>query len=96
MRVVEADATELGYARYWVADGNAVSLAGSLARAVLESAHAVLAHQGRWALNEKRMVRSAGYEDLIPVLGSIGTDREEMAACLEAVTTALGLDPNRV
>lgn len=80
---------ELGYAHYWVNDANAVSLAASLSRAALETAHGILASRGEWALNEKRMVRQAGLDHLIPVLGRIGTTRDEMAATLETVRGVL-------
>jgi hypothetical protein len=80
---------ELGYASYWASDANAVSLAGSLARATLETAHGRLAARGQWALNEKRMVRAAGLESLIPILGAVGTTREQMEHSLQMVKAAL-------
>ena len=80
---------ELAYAEYWVDDENPVSLAGCLARAVLEEAHARLAEAGIWAVNEKRMVRAAGLEGLFGVLGRVGTHRAEMAETLEQVRAVL-------
>jgi hypothetical protein len=89
-------ASELDYAQYWVDDANAVSLAASLARATLETAHARLAGAGHWALNEKRMVRQAGLDDLIPVLGAVGTTRAAMARSLERVRELLTKGGRRV
>lgn len=79
----------LSYAQYWVNDENPVSLAGCLARAVLEEAHARLAGAGIWALNEKRMVRAAGLDELFGVLGQVGTHRDQMTQTLEQVRAVL-------
>ena len=50
---------ELDYARYRTTSVNPISCAGTLAKVVLQGAHARLADRGIWALNEKRMVQWA-------------------------------------
>jgi len=81
--------SELAYAQYWVGDENPISLAGCLARAVLQEAHARLAEAGVWALNEKRMVRAARLESLFDVLGQVGTYRDELSQTLQQVRAVL-------
>src|SRR5207244_2066075 len=60
---------ELAYSRYWADSENPISCAGGLARAVLQAAHARLAHRGVWALNEKRMVQWADLTHLYDRFG---------------------------
>jgi hypothetical protein len=54
---------------------------------VLQCAHARLAHQGVWALNEKRMVEWAQLTNLYDVFASIGLSSHELEAAIEAVAT---------
>jgi predicted nucleotidyltransferase len=76
---------ELEYCRYWAATANPINCVGSLARIVLQCAHARLAHQGVWALNEKRMVEWAQLTNLYDVFASIGSSSLELEAGIEAV-----------
>ncbi len=85
VRWLERAAGELSYARYWADTANPINCAGALARAVLQCAHARLAHRRVWALNEKRMVEWAELTDLYPVFGAIGTTSQELAHAIAAV-----------
>jgi hypothetical protein len=76
---------ELAYAQYWARTENPVSCSGALARAVLQCAHARLAHRRTWALNEKRMVQWAGLTDLYDVFSSLGRDQDDLARAIAAV-----------
>jgi predicted nucleotidyltransferase len=76
---------ELDYASYWALTENPVSCAGALAKAVMQTAHALLAHRGVWALNEKRMVQWAGLEGLYRLFGRMGTSRRELEAAIAEV-----------
>ncbi|NUU21440.1 MAG: nucleotidyltransferase domain-containing protein, partial [Streptomycetaceae bacterium] len=49
--------------------GQAVEVAGGLATAAMETAHAVLAARGEWVTNEKRLLDRAGLRDLDAVVG---------------------------
>jgi hypothetical protein len=79
---------ELSYARYWAQTANPINCSGALARAVLQAAHARLAHRRVWALNEKRMVQWAELSRLNEVFGSIGTTQAELNNAIAAVTHA--------
>lgn len=76
---------ELDYASYWAQSENSISCAGALAKVVLQTAHALLAHRGVWALNEKRMVQWAGLEDLYDLFGRLGTSRRELEVAIAEV-----------
>lgn len=76
---------ELSYAHYWAATNNPISCSGALARAVLQTAHARLAHRGVWALNEKRMIQWAELTGLYDVFGAIGTNDVELERAISAV-----------
>lgn len=78
-------AGELSYARYWADTSNPMNCAGGLARAVMQIAHARLAHQGVWALNEKRMAARSGLDALAPVFASLGSDPPELHRAVDAV-----------
>jgi len=78
-------ADELGYAHYWARTENPVSCSGALARAVLQCAHARLAHRRTWALNEKRMLQWADLTDLYDVFAAIGRDRSDLDRAIAAV-----------
>lgn len=54
------------------ARGDAVAVAGLLARALIAFAQARLASRGAWVLNEKGIVERAGLEDAADVLTAVG------------------------
>jgi len=77
--------SELGYSHYWASTANPVSCAGALARAVLQCAHARLAHRGVWALNEKRMVQAADLTGLYQLFSSLGASARRLERAIEEV-----------
>jgi hypothetical protein len=76
---------ELEYAGYWATSANPISCAGTLARVVLQCAHARLAHRGIWALNEKRMVQWADLTHLYGRFARLGSSTEDLSAALRDV-----------
>jgi hypothetical protein len=86
-RWLERARGELSYAHYWASTANPISCSGALARAVLQTAHARLAHRRVWALNEKRMVQWAELTNLYDVFDAIGSsplDLENAISVVEA------------
>src|SRR4051812_20366609 len=79
---------ELSYAHYWAATANPINCSGALARAVLQTAHARLAHRGVWALNEKRMIQWAELTHLYGIFSAVGTTTNELERAISAVTSA--------
>jgi len=80
---------ELDYAQYWASSANPISCSGALAKAVLQGAHARLAHRGVWALNEKRMVQWAELTDLYGLFSALGTSTEDLDLAIQEVRAAL-------
>jgi hypothetical protein len=61
-----------------------------MAKAVIQGAHARLAHRRIWALNEKRMVQWAELTDLYDVFGSLGSSSDDLRHAIRQVRSALG------
>ena len=76
---------ELNYARYWADSENPINCAGALARAIMQAAHARLAHRGVWALNEKRMVAWARLTGLSARFARLGARRDDLHAAIDDV-----------
>lgn len=57
----------LDYARMHAARGNVVGAVGQVAKAAMEEGHARACEQGRWSLNEKRLLTAVG-------LGGVAAD----------------------
>jgi predicted nucleotidyltransferase len=83
----------LMFARTHAGLGEAVTCAGMLAGAVLCAAHARLAARREWVLNEKRLVARAGLEETDAMLGAAGTTPDQLSRTVDAVATALGIEP---
>ena len=81
-------AAELSYSRHWAMTANPISCAGTLARVVLQCAHARLAARGVWALNEKRMVETAGFTGLYGLFSHLGSSTEELETAIGTVGRA--------
>ncbi|WP_431776400.1 nucleotidyltransferase domain-containing protein [Streptomyces cucumeris] len=76
----------LAYARTaYAAHGKATELAGALATAALETAHAVLAERGEWITNEKQLLMRAGLRGIDTILSGL---RPEPGALTQAVDAA--------
>ncbi|MFF4483961.1 nucleotidyltransferase domain-containing protein [Streptomyces sp. CY1] len=68
--------------------GQATEVAGAVATAALETAHAVLAARGEWATNEKRLLQRAGLRGIDTIVAGL---RPEPAALAEAIADAEAL-----
>ncbi|NMO21458.1 nucleotidyltransferase domain-containing protein [Pyxidicoccus fallax] len=84
-------AFSLEHARMRAARGDVVGAMGQAAKAAIEHAHAVLAGQRTWVLNEKRILERAGLAEL-HALFSQSLRREELVDWVSTVRAALGVD----
>ncbi|MEU5052078.1 nucleotidyltransferase domain-containing protein [Streptomyces sp. NPDC021096] len=69
----------------YVRRGQVVEVAGALATAAMQTAHAVLAGRGEWVTNEKRLVERAGLRGIDAIVGAL---RPEPGALARAVAGA--------
>lgn len=83
----------LMFARGYAGLADVVSCLGMLSQAVLCEAHARLAEQRRWALNEKRLVVEAGLVHVHALLAGAGTTTAGLTATVAAVERGIGLAP---
>lgn len=68
-------AMTLGYARSaYVRRGQSTEVAGALAVAAAETAHAVLAARGEWVTNEKRLLARAGLRGVDAIVAGLRPD----------------------
>lgn len=81
----------LMFARGYAGIADVTCCAGMLSQAVLCEAHARLAEQGRWALNEKRLVSEAGLDAVQPLLATPGPSAEALIYTVDAVQDLLGI-----
>ncbi|MEU5270038.1 nucleotidyltransferase domain-containing protein [Streptomyces hygroscopicus] len=72
----------------YVARGQATEVAGAVATAALQTAHAVLAARGEWVTNEKRLLQRAGLRDVDAIVAGL---RPEPAALARAIAEAEAL-----
>ncbi|MGW0005902.1 nucleotidyltransferase domain-containing protein [Nocardia grenadensis] len=79
----------LNYAREaFVRRGQATEVAGALATAAAQTAHAMLAARGEWVTNEKRLLDRAGLRAVDEIVGGLTADPAVLA---RAVDTARDL-----
>ncbi|WP_420822226.1 nucleotidyltransferase domain-containing protein [Streptomyces antioxidans] len=72
----------------YAAHGQATEVAGAVATAALQTAHAVLAARGEWVTNEKRLLQRADLRAIDTVVAGL---RPEPAALAEAIAAAEAL-----
>ncbi|MEV0444725.1 nucleotidyltransferase domain-containing protein [Streptomyces spectabilis] len=73
-------ALTLQYAKgAYVVRGRATEVAGALAVAAMDTAHAVLAARGEWTTNEKRLLERAGLHGVDTIVASLRPDRQVLA-----------------
>jgi predicted nucleotidyltransferase len=72
----------------YVRGGQATEVAGALATAAMQTAHAVLAARGEWITNEKRLLERAGLRRVDAIVAGL---RPEPAALAQAITEAESL-----
>lgn len=79
-------AVTLHYAKgTYVPRGQATEVAGSLAIAAMQTAHAVLAARGEWTTNEKRLLHRAGLRGIDTIVAEMGSDPSSLQhAAIEA------------
>lgn len=83
-----ADLT-LNYAKgTYVPRGQATEVAGALATAAMQTAHAVLAARGEWATNEKRLLHQAGLRGIDAIMAAL---RPEATVLTRAIAEAEAL-----
>ncbi|MFQ6193751.1 nucleotidyltransferase domain-containing protein [Streptomyces sp. NPDC000405] len=75
----------------YVPRGQVTEVAGAVATAALETAHAVLAARGEWVTNEKRLLQRAGLRDVDAIVAGLRPDPDALAG---AVTEAERLFEN--
>lgn len=75
----ERAALTLTYAdNAYAARGHATELAGALATAAVQTAHAVLAARGTWVVNEKRMMNRAGLRGVDDIVADLAADPQRL------------------
>ncbi|MFC4004986.1 nucleotidyltransferase domain-containing protein [Prauserella oleivorans] len=73
----------------FVRRGQATELAGALATAAMQMAHAVLARRGEWVTNEKRLLARAGLRDVDAVIAGLRPEPEALEQALAEARTLL-------
>lgn len=69
--------------------GRVTEVAGALALAALQTAHAVLAGRGQWPTNEKTLLRRADLRDIDDLVTSLTASPDELLAALATAETRL-------
>ncbi|RSM63236.1 DNA polymerase subunit beta [Amycolatopsis sp. WAC 01376] len=71
----------------FVPRGQATEVAGALATAAMETAHAVLAARGEWVTNEKRLLRRAGLREADAIIAGLRADADVLAKAVDDAET---------
>ncbi|MFJ6543815.1 nucleotidyltransferase family protein [Streptomyces sp. NPDC091385] len=81
----------LGYARaHHAPHGRLTEVAGALAVAAAQSAHAVLAARGAWVTNEKRLLERAGLRAMDTITGALRPEPRSLVDAVEQAEELLG------
>lgn len=76
-------AMTLQYAKAaYVRGGQATEVAGALATAAMNTAHAVLAARGEWVTNEKRLLRRAGLRGMDAITAGLRPEPDALAQAI--------------
>jgi predicted nucleotidyltransferase len=82
----------LGYARANSAPRGALTeVAGALATAAMQSAHALLAARGEWVTNEKRLLARAGLRGIDEVIAGLRPGPEALTRAIDRAEELCGL-----
>lgn len=65
--------------------GHAAEVAGNMAVAAVQTAHAVLAARGEWATNDKTLVDRAGLREIDKIVAGLGSGPEALLAAIAQV-----------
>ena len=79
----------LDYARAHAERGNIAGVAGQVAAAVMEEAHAVVCERSEWVCNEKRLIETAGLGGVQSLFAEIPAERERLAEWVDRVANLL-------
>ncbi|EME58549.1 DNA polymerase beta domain-containing protein [Amycolatopsis decaplanina DSM 44594] len=71
----------------FVPRGQATAVAGALATAAMETAHAVLAARGEWVTNEKRLLPRAGLREMDAIVAESRSDPGVLAKAVDDAET---------
>ena len=91
MRCVQMTVFQSRYARAHAKRGNIAGVAGQVAEAVMEEAHAVMCERGEWICNEKRLIETAGLGRINSLFSEIPADRERLVESIDRVADWLGV-----
>ncbi|MFC9908371.1 nucleotidyltransferase domain-containing protein [Streptomyces sp. NPDC127197] len=84
-------AATLAYAKAGHAPkGDLTQVAGAIALAAAQTAHAVLAARGEWVTNEKGLVERAGLQEVDVLVGNLTRDPEALARSVTEAEMLLG------
>ncbi|UUV30082.1 nucleotidyltransferase domain-containing protein [Amycolatopsis roodepoortensis] len=67
----------------FVPRGQSTEVAGALATAAMETAHAILAARGEWVTNEKRLLLRAGLREIDTVVAGLRSDPDALAKAVD-------------
>ena len=81
----------LDYARAHAQRGNIAGVAGQVATAVMEEAHAVMCERSEWVFNEKRLIETAGLGRVHSLFAEIPVERERLVEWVDRVADRLGV-----
>ncbi|GAB3490026.1 nucleotidyltransferase domain-containing protein [Nocardiopsis coralliicola] len=79
------------FARGYAGLADVANCLGMLSRAILCEAHARVAEQGLWALNEKRLIADAGLQRVQAALSAPGASAGSLTATVDAIEELLGV-----
>ncbi|WP_066940065.1 nucleotidyltransferase domain-containing protein [Microtetraspora fusca] len=86
-----ADLT-LRYARSaYAARGQVTEVAGAVAVAAMQTAHAVLAARGEWVTNEKRLLQRAGLRDIDAIVATLRPEPEALTRAIDEAAALFAL-----
>lgn len=81
----------LDYARMYARRGNVAGVAGQVAEAVMEEAHAVMCERAQWVCNEKRLLEAAGLDSVNAMFAEIPTEPDRLVQWVDSVAERLGV-----
>jgi hypothetical protein len=81
----------LDYARVLAKSGSIAGAVGQAAKAVMEEAHAILCERSQWALNEKRLIETAGLTELHGLFTKLPNDSASLVRWVDLVADQLGV-----
>jgi len=81
----------LDYARMHARRGNAVGAIGQVGAAVMQEAHAILCERSQWVCNEKRLIETAGVDDVQSMFAQVPRDTASLVDWVDCVADKLGV-----